>query len=128
MEELNEEELLQADKNKYTKITELNLIISNRRKRIQELKEKAKDIKDRLEREESDKVNTTKTMQAECDKKDASIKDLEANIEKLELHMADNKEQREQKYKLQIVEIKEERALKLKETILVLPPYSSYSP
>lgn len=119
MEEFNEEEMLQEDRNKYTKITELNIIIEQQKKRIEELKGKAKAIKENLEREETDKVNTTKTMQAEWDKKDKAIKDLEANIEKLELHMADNKEQREQKYKVQIAEIKKLKEEKLEETILV---------
>ena len=57
MEEVNEEELLAADQNKYTKITELNLLVSHRKRRIQEMKEKAKQIKEELKREENDKVS-----------------------------------------------------------------------
>ena len=117
MESVDEEELLLEDQNKYTKITELNLLLSTRKRRIQELKEKARDIKGRLEREESDKVSTTKTLQQECDKKDQAIKEFEANIEKLEVHMSDNQEQREQRYNNQILEIKKQKEMELLETI-----------
>ena len=119
MEEgVNEEKLLAADQNKYTNITELNMIISKRGDRINNLKEKAKEIKGELKREENDKVTTTRTLQQECDKKDKSIKDLEANIEKLEVHMTDNKEQREMKYTEQINQIKLDKQKELGETIV----------
>jgi hypothetical protein len=117
-ENFNEEKLLAADQNKYTNITELNMIISKRKERIDDLKDKAIEIKEELKREENDKVTTTRTLQQECDKKDKSIKDLEANIEKLEVHMTDNKEQRGMKYKEQIRQIEIDKQRELEQTIV----------
>lgn len=117
MEELDEEQLLAADQNKYTRITELNLLLSDRLKRIEELKDKAKQINQDLKKEENEKLTVTKTLQDECELKDKGIKDLEANIEKLELHMTDNKEQREIRYKEQIEKLREEKERELEDTI-----------
>lgn len=67
---MNEEEMLAADQNKYTKITELNLLLSDRVKRIEELKRKATQIKNDLKKEETEKLNVTKALQDECELKD----------------------------------------------------------
>ncbi|CAI2367670.1 unnamed protein product [Moneuplotes crassus] len=117
MEEFNEEELLQADRDKYTKMTQMNLIIEERKRRIRELRQKAKDIKTQLVSEENQKRITTTELQKGCENEDKEIKNLESVIENLSLHNKDSREDREQKYKEQLLEIKTQKEGKLAETI-----------
>lgn len=110
-----EEELLAADQNKYTKITELNLVLADRLQRIETLKADAKFYKDEIKKEETRVLTTTKNLQLDCDEIDTKIKNLEANIEKLELEMTDSKEQRKMRYDQQLEKIREEKERQLEE-------------
>lgn len=118
MEEADEEQLLLNERNKYTHITELKLLLAARNQRIQELKNKAKKTKEEIQGEETEKLTVTKALQEDCDLKEKSIKDLEANIEKLEVHMTDSKEQRKLRYDEQIKQIEADKDKELADIIV----------
>jgi hypothetical protein len=118
MEEADEEQLLLNERNKYTHITELKLLLAARNQRIQELKNKAKETKEKIQGEETEKLTVTRALQEDCDLKEKSIKDLEANIEKLEVHMTDSKEQRKLRYDEQIKQIEADKDKELADIII----------
>lgn len=113
MEELDEDELIAADQNRYVKITELNLILADRDKRIDALKNEVKRINEEIKNEERNKLDVTRTLQTELDDRSEQIIQLESNIDRLQVSNKSSKGELEIKYNAEIDEMrmKQEREL-----------------
>ena len=96
-EEIDEDQMLAQDQNKYTKITELNLVLADRNSRIEKLKQDVKRINDDIESEEKNKLDVTRTLQAELEERTEAIIQLESNIDRLQVYNKSSKSELEEK-------------------------------
>lgn len=71
--DIDEDQMMIDDQNKYTRITELNLVLADRNNRIEKLKDDVKKINKDIENEEKNKLDVTRTLQAELEERTETI-------------------------------------------------------
>lgn len=114
MEEVDEDKMLVEDQNKYQNITKLNLILADRKNRIDELKKvierKGEMIKDQTTR----KLQETQTHKRALEEKEEQIIQLQSNIDRLQVTNKSSKAELEIKHKQEIEDLRKQREQELR--------------